>query len=215
MNAPMSMAIGPARGSMRFNSPTPHNSGVLVTGAAQRIGRGIAQHLAASGWPVVIHYHASDQSARALRDQIRQDGGTAETLQADLSLETHASQLVSRATQRVGPIGVLINNASVFDWDEIDTVDDQSWSRHMNLNLRAPLLLCQRFAELLPSEQGGIIINMLDARVLNPTPGYMTYTLSKTGLWTMTRTLAQALAPQIRVNGIAPGPTLPSNGQTM
>ena len=102
----------------------------------------------------------------------------------------------------------------MFEWDDIHSLDDRSWARHIDLNLRAPLLLCQNFVDSLPHHQGGVIINMADSRVLNPTPRHLTYTLSKTGLWTMTRTLAQALAPRVRVNAIGPGPTLPQHGQT-
>ncbi len=214
MNAPVPLTPGPGADLSRVSAPSPGTCGVLITGAAHRLGRSIAGDLARSGWPVAIHYHGSRDFAHALRDQIRRDGGTAELLQADLSKAQQASQLVARAMQRLGPLGVLINNASVFEWDDIRSLDDRSWARHMELNPRAPLLLCQDFADRLAPDQGGIIINMLDARVLNPTARYLTYTLSKTGLSTMTRTLAQALAPRVRVNGIAPGPTLPPRGQS-
>ena len=214
MNAPVLTRPGSSPKRERLRHPTPHTAGVLVTGAAQRIGRAIAMDLAASGWPIAIHFNGSEQAAAELRDQILSGGGTAELLQADLSLEKHASHLVARAVERMGPIGVLINNASVFEWDDIDTLDGHSWARHIDLNLRAPLLLSQSFVETLPEDQGGVIINMADSRVLNPTSRHLTYTLSKTGLWTMTQTLAKALAPRVRVNAIGPGPTLAQHGQS-
>ena len=214
MNAPLSLGSGPFSRPKQFRAPAPPTAGVIVTGAAQRLGRAIAKDLAACGWRVVLHYRSSEQAAHSLREEIREAGGTAELLQADLSREAEASQLVDRARELVGPIGVLINNASVFELDDIWSATGESWARHMDLHLRAPILLCQSFVESLAADQGGAIINMLDSRVLNPKPKHLTYTLSKCGLWTLTRTLAQALAPRVRVNGIGPGPTLPVRGQT-
>lgn len=214
MNAPLRPRFGRSPPGQSIHWPAPGNCGVLITGAAQRIGRAIARDLASTGWPVVIHCHNSEGAARGLRDHILNEGGKAELLKADLSRENDASQLVRRAIERVGPIGVLVNNASVFEWDDIDTLDGQSWARHIDLNLRAPLLLCQSFADRLAHNRGGVIINMADSRVLNPTPRHLTYTLSKAGLWTMTKTLAQALAPRVRVNAIGPGPTLAQRGQS-
>ncbi len=196
-------------------TPTPERAGVLITGAAQRLGRAIARDLASSGWPVVIHYNNSELAAVALREEILDEGGAAQVLRADLSDDRQVGRLIPEARELVGPIGVLINNASVFEWDDIGTVDGNSWVRHMDINLRAPMMLCQSFAQALSSDDGGVIVNMLDSRVLNPRARYLTYTLSKTGLWTMTRVLAQDLAPRIRVNGIGPGPTLPWRGQSL
>ena len=192
----------------------PQMSAALVTGAAQRIGQAIARDLARNGWPVAIHCHGSEAAAHALRDEIRGDGGRAEVLSADLSKVEQAASLVLRAAERLGPIGLLINNASAFEADDLSSVNEETWATHIDLNLRAPLLLCQDFAARLPRDQDGIIINMLDGRVLNPTPRALSYTLSKTGLWTLTRMLAQSLAPKVRVNGIGPGPTLPPRGQS-
>ena len=197
-----------------MRAPSPDHCAVLVTGAAQRLGRAIAADLAADGWPVVVHYRGSEAEATALRDEIVRRGGSAALLQADLSDAAAVSQVIARASALLGPIGVLINNAAAFEFDALASADEQSWSANMDLNLRAPLLLSRDFAAQLPADHGGLVINMLDARVLSPTARYLTYTLSKTGLATLTRTLARALAPQVRVNGIAPGPTLPPPGQT-
>lgn len=187
---------------------------VLITGAARRIGRAIALGLARHGWAVVIHYGRSDRDAASLRDEIRAMGATAEILQADLARESEVETLVGRAADAIGPVTCLINNASVFENDTLETVSRASWDRHVEVNLRAPLVLTQRFAELLPSDMDGNIINILDERVWNLTPYFVSYTLSKSALWTLTQTLALALAPRVRVNAIGPGPTLPSPRQT-
>jgi NAD(P)-dependent dehydrogenase (short-subunit alcohol dehydrogenase family) len=135
-------------------------------------------------------------------------------VQADLARETETERLVERATQQVGPIGLLVNNASVFRYDDIVTVTRESWDAHLEPNLRAPFVLTQRFAEALPAGQGGLVVNMLDARVLHPSPRYLSYTVAKIALWALTQSLAQALAPAIRVNAIGPGPVLPPEGQS-
>ena len=122
--------------------------------------------------------------------------------------------MIETARDAFGPIDVLVNNASLFERDEIDTVTRESWTRHMEVNLRAPFVLSQGFAAALPEGIEGNIVNLLDQRVLNLTPHFMSYTLSKSGLWTLTRSLALSLAPRIRVNGIAPGPVLPSARQS-
>ncbi len=214
MNAPVSLRFETGPTGRALSHPAPDNSAVLITGGAQRIGAAIARHLAKRGWPVVIHFNRSAQTAMALGEEIAAAGGRAELLHADLSAEDDALALIERAERRAGPIGVLINNASIFEWDDIACLDEGSFARHMDLNLRTPLTLTQHFAESLAPDRCGAVINMLDSRVLNPTPRHLSYTLSKTGLATATRSLAQALAPQIRVNGIGPGPTLPVVGQT-
>ncbi len=198
-----------------YIAPSPQTCAALVTGAAHRLGRAIAEDLARAGWPVVLHYNGSEDAVRRLRDHIRNGGGTAETVSGNLLDEADASSLLERASGMLGPVGLLINNASVFEWDDAASATPESFALHMDLHLRAPLIMCQNFVKLLPEHQSGLIINMLDSRVLNPTPRHMTYTLSKSGLWTLTRTLAQELAPRIRVNGIGPGPTLPPKGQTI
>jgi NAD(P)-dependent dehydrogenase (short-subunit alcohol dehydrogenase family) len=185
----------------------------LVTGAAKRIGRAIAVDLARHGWAVAVHYHRSGDAAQAAVAEIQRTGGTAVALQADLSRESDAESLLQRATDALGPVGCLVNNASVFRPDEIDSAGRASWDAHLETNLRAPFVLIQTMARLLPQAHEGVIVNMLDQRVWNLTPHFLSYTLSKSGLWTLTRTLALALAPRIRVNAIGPGPTLPSERQ--
>jgi NAD(P)-dependent dehydrogenase (short-subunit alcohol dehydrogenase family) len=185
----------------------------LVTGAAKRIGRAIAVDLARNGWAVAIHYHRSGDAAQAAVAEIQRAGGNAVALQADLSRESETETLLQRAADALGPVGCLVNNASVFKPDEIDTADRASWDAHLETNLRAPFVLIQAMARLLPAAHEGAVVNMLDQRVWNLTPHFLSYTLSKSGLWTLTRTLALALAPRIRVNAIGPGPTLPNERQ--
>jgi NAD(P)-dependent dehydrogenase (short-subunit alcohol dehydrogenase family) len=135
-------------------------------------------------------------------------------LHADLGREAEVQNLVPAAIEALGPLGCLINNASQFENDGIETADRKSWDAHMEANLRAPFVLAQAFARQLPADAEGVILNMLDQRVWNLTPFFMTYTVSKAGLWTLTQTLALALAPRIRVNAIGPGPALPNVRQT-
>lgn len=191
-----------------------HPKTALVTGAARRIGRALAIDLADHGWAVAVHYNRSDTDAEETAEIIRKNGGHATTVQADLTDETSVESLIDQATDAVGPVHCLINNASVFERDEIGTADRQSWDAHIETNLRAPFVLSQRMAAGLPDGETGVIINMLDQRVWNLTPHFVSYTVSKSALWTLTQTLALALAPRIRVNAIGPGPTLPSTRQT-
>jgi NAD(P)-dependent dehydrogenase (short-subunit alcohol dehydrogenase family) len=185
-----------------------------VTGGARRIGRAIALDLAAHGWHVAVHYNSSRADAEAVAEEIRGKGGHAVTLHADLQDEAKVTPLVPHAAAAVGPLGLLVNNASVFEPDDLANTARHVWDRHMEPHLRAPFLLMGEFAKQLPDGQGGNIVNLLDARVWNPAPGFTSYTVSKVGLWAMTRTLAQELAPRIRVNGIGPGPALPNTRQT-
>jgi NAD(P)-dependent dehydrogenase (short-subunit alcohol dehydrogenase family) len=186
----------------------------LVTGAAHRIGRAIALALASDGWAVAVHHHRSRDAAEALVAEIVRGGGKAAPVAADLARETDTEGLVSAASRALGPIGCLVNNASVFESDAALTATRESWDRHIETNLRAPFVLMQHFARALPSQCGGAIVNILDERVWKLTPHFVSYTLSKAGLWTLTRTMALALAPRIRVNGIGPGPVLPSPRQS-
>jgi NAD(P)-dependent dehydrogenase (short-subunit alcohol dehydrogenase family) len=186
----------------------------LVTGAAQRIGRAIALSLAQDGWAVAVHYRESGKGAQEVVDRITASGGKAVALDADLMKEAETAALVHRATAALGPLGCLVNNASVFDNDGALTATRDSWDRHIEVNLRAPFVLMQEFACQLPSSADGAIINLVDERVWNLTPYFLSYTLSKAGLWTLTQTMALALAPRIRVNAIGPGPVLPSPRQT-
>lgn len=190
----------------------------LVTGAGKRLGRAMALYLAQRGFDVAVHYATSRTEADAVVADIRALGRTAMALQADLLDEAATQALFPAALQALGgPITCLINNASVFDHDTIHSATRDSWDRHMASNLRAPFVLTQAMAAqgltAAPDAAGeplasGLIINMIDQRVRNLTPEFMTYTLAKLGLWTLTQTTAQALAPMIRVNAIGPGPTL-------
>jgi NAD(P)-dependent dehydrogenase (short-subunit alcohol dehydrogenase family) len=187
---------------------------VLITGAARRIGRAIADSLAAQGWAVAVHYHRSGEAADAAVAGIVEAGGTARALQADLGDPAAVAALVPAAAAVLGPLTALINNASAFENDAIDTLSRASWDQHMETNLWAPLALTKAFAEQLPQGAAGNVINLLDQRVRNLTPYFLSYTVSKSALWTLTQTLALALAPRIRVNAVGPGPTLPSPRQS-
>lgn len=196
-------------------SPAAIPRAALVTGAAKRIGAAIARALAADGWAVALHYGASAGAAEDLAAEIAAGGGCAVPVRADLAKEAETETLISRAGEALdAPLGVLVNNASAFERDEVPDVTRESWDRHMEVNLRAPFVLSQQLARALPEGAGGAIVNILDQRVENLTPHFVSYTLSKSGLWTLTRTLALALAPRIRVNGVGPGPVLPSPRQS-
>ncbi len=186
----------------------------LVTGAGRRIGRAIALMLGAEGWAVAVHHGQSRVEAAAVVGEIAAAGGRAVAIGADLAREAEVERLIPRAVEALGPLGCLVNNASVFENDLALTVTRQSWDRHLETNLRAPFVLMQGFARQLPAEAEGAIVNILDERVWNLTPYFVSYTLSKAALWTLTQTMALALAPRIRVNGIGPGPTLPSARQS-
>ena len=190
------------------------SNNALVTGAAKRVGRTIALDLARHGWAVAVHYNTSEAEAHEAVAAIRGDGGRAVAIGADLAVEGDVERLLRRAIESLGPLRCLINSASVFERDSLEDVTSHSWNLHMAVNLRAPLLLIQGFVRQLPEGAQGNVINIIDERVWNLTPHFVSYTLSKSALWTLTRTLAPALAPQIRINGIGPGETLPSSHQT-
>ncbi len=190
----------------------------LVTGAGRRLGRSMALYLASRGFDVALHYATSRDEAEALAKEIRDMGRKAVALRADLLMESQVEKLVATAAQGlVGPLTLLVNNASIFEYDSFETATRKSWDRHIESNLRAPFVLSQAFAaqapRAAPDEAGepkaaALIINMIDQRVHKLTPEHFSYTIAKMGLWAMTRTAAQALAPHVRVNGIGPGPTL-------
>jgi NAD(P)-dependent dehydrogenase (short-subunit alcohol dehydrogenase family) len=194
-------------------SPQPNKS-ALVTGAGRRIGRAIAQSLASAGWAVAIHYNRSEADARETVALIEAKGGRAKTVQADLAHEAATQTLVARAGDAVGPLTLLVNNASIFENDLWNTVTRESWDQHLEVNLRAPFVLIQEFARRRPPGALANVVNLIDERVWNPTPYFVSYTVSKMGLWGLTQTLALALAPEVRVNAIGPGPTLQSAHQT-
>jgi NAD(P)-dependent dehydrogenase (short-subunit alcohol dehydrogenase family) len=184
----------------------------LVTGAARRIGRALALKAASCGYDVAIHCRHSVDEAKDLAASIERDGRRTAVLTADLADEAECARLVADAAAALGPLGLLVNNASLFEEDAAETMTAASFDLHIATNLRAPLLLSQAFASQAP--RGSLIVNILDQRVWRPTPQFFSYAISKAGLWHATRTLAQALAPDIRVNGIGPGPTLASIHQS-
>jgi NAD(P)-dependent dehydrogenase (short-subunit alcohol dehydrogenase family) len=186
----------------------------LVTGAGKRIGRAIALALAEDGFDVAVHYGASRVEAEEVAIAITRTGKRAVALSANLGEERETAALLQTATKALGPVTCLVNNASVFERDEALTVTRASWDAHLETNLRAPFVLMQEFARNLPANASGAIVNILDERVWNLTPHFVSYTLSKAGLWTLTQVMAMALAPRIRVNAIGPGPTLPSPRQS-
>lgn len=196
----------------------------LITGAGRRLGRAMALHLAGRGHDVAIHYATSATEAEAVAAESRALGVQAVTVQGDLLDEGAMAALVPAAAAALGgPLTVLINNASIFEYDTVHTATPESWNRHIGSNLRAPFVLTQAFAAQAPKGARdsagepiaqGLIVNMIDQRVHKLTPEFMTYTIAKMGLWAMTRTTAQALAPDIRVNAIGPGPTLQGGRQS-
>ncbi|MEZ5667683.1 MAG: SDR family oxidoreductase [Alphaproteobacteria bacterium] len=186
--------------------PMPRTA--LVTGAAKRVGRVIAERLAADGWAVAVHYNGSADAAEEVVAGIAAAGGRAQAFRADLSDERAMQGLVPQVVQALGPLGCLVNNASTFEFDDALSADRARWDLHMEVNLRAPFVLTQAFARQLPADRRGHVVNIVDQRVFNLTPFFTSYSISKVGLWAMTRTLALGLAPRIQVNGIGPGPTL-------
>ncbi len=180
----------------------------LVTGAARRIGAAVVEDLAAHGFAVAIHCNRSRADADALADRLRRVGARVGVVQADLTDPVAAGGLLDLAADAFGPVGLLVNNASIFEDDSVAAFDPAVAARHFALHVTAPAILARRFAELLPADAEGLVVNMIDQRVWRPTPRYFSYTLSKSALWTATRTMAQALAPRIRVNAIGPGPAL-------
>jgi NAD(P)-dependent dehydrogenase (short-subunit alcohol dehydrogenase family) len=186
----------------------------LVTGGAVRLGRAIALALAREGFAVAIHCNASRDKAEATAAEIRALGARAIVLQADLAQEAAMHGLVAAAAEALGPVGVLVNNASTFERDEWHNATRESWDLHLEPNLRAPFVLAQDFARALPEGHEGVVLNMIDMRVWSLTPHFVSYTVSKAGLWALTQSLALALAPRIRVVGIGPGPALPNARQS-
>ncbi|MFB2551156.1 SDR family oxidoreductase [Ensifer soli] len=185
----------------------------LVTGGARRIGRAIVEDLAAHGFAVAIHAHRSLDEAEALAATLRRSGATAVALAADLADPDACARLLPAAAAALGPVGLLVNNASVFLKDSLETLNGGTWDAHFDVHVRAPSLLARDFAAALGDDQSGLIVNLVDQRVLAPNPRFYSYMLSKAALWMATQTMAQALAPRIRVCAIGPGPTLPNDRQ--
>jgi NAD(P)-dependent dehydrogenase (short-subunit alcohol dehydrogenase family) len=188
----------------------------LVTGAGKRLGEAIALYLAGRGYDVAVHYATSKEGAEGVAARARGMGVRSAAVQADLLDEEAMATLVPKAAAALGvPLTVLVNSASIFEHDSLASATKSSWDRHIGSNLRAPFVLTQHFAAQMPAMATwgepvatGLVVNMIDQRVLKLTPEFMTYTIAKMGLWALTQTAAQALAPNIRVNAIGPGPTL-------
>ena len=196
-----------------MSAPThgPVAPAALVTGGGQRIGRAIVEALSRAGYAVAIHVRNSRAAAEALRAHIVREGGRAAVITADLADHDAVLGLVPVAAAAVGPLTLLVNNAGEFESDDIARLERARFDRHIAVNLRAPLFLAAAFAEQAP--EGGAVVNLLDQRVLRPNPRFMSYGLAKSALYAATTTLAQALAPRLRVNAVAPGPTLPNPSQ--
>jgi NAD(P)-dependent dehydrogenase (short-subunit alcohol dehydrogenase family) len=196
----------------------------LITGGARRLGRAMALELARQGCDVAVHYNGSAEAAAETVAEIEALGRRAVALQADLLQEAAVRALVPRAAEALGgPLTVLVNNASLFEYDDLQGASRESWDRALESNLRAPVALTQDFAAQAPAPAKdargepvaqAVVVNMIDQRVRKLTPEFLSYTLAKSGLWTFTRTAAQALAPRVRVNGIGPGPTLRGGRQS-
>ncbi len=183
----------------------------LITGGGKRIGRAITERLAAEGIAVAIHCHRSRDEAEALAAALRAQGGRATVVQGDLADAADVARLLPEAAAALGPLDLLVNNASEFEPDEMGSLAPERFDRHMAVNLRAPVFLAQALAAQATGD--GLVVNIIDQRVWKLTPHFMSYTLAKSALLTATKTMAQALAPRIRVNAIGPGPTLTSPRQ--
>lgn len=186
----------------------------LVTGASRRIGRAIAEDLARNGFSLALHARDSINEAETFANEIRRNGGNAQVIVADLARIEDTATLMEKATAAIGPVGLLVNNASVFLEDSPQVFDAAIFDAHFAVHVRAPSILAAEMMRLLPPDMQGLIVNIIDQRVLAPNPRFYSYTLSKSALWTATRTLAQGLAPRIRVNAIGPGPTIRSHRQS-
>jgi NAD(P)-dependent dehydrogenase (short-subunit alcohol dehydrogenase family) len=186
----------------------------LVTGGARRIGAAIVRDLAGHGYAVAIHAATSVDKAAAIRDEITSAGGHACVVTGDLITREGRESLITRTNELIGPVDVLVNNASIFLRDSVDEFDEALFDDHFAIHVKTPTVLTRDFARQLPEDVSGLVVNIIDQRVWSPTPRFYSYTLSKAALYMATKTAAQALAPRIRVNAIGPGPTLPAARQT-
>jgi NAD(P)-dependent dehydrogenase (short-subunit alcohol dehydrogenase family) len=204
--------VPPSNAHRRNETQRPPRA-CLITGGAQRIGRAITLALAGAGYTVAIHARRSQDAAKALARDLAAKGVRADVVTGDLADHNDVAKLVPAAADAVGPLTLLVNCASEFEPDEIGRLDPTRYERHFAINLRAPLFLAQAFAAQAPDNADASIVNILDQRVFRPTPQFFSYTLTKSALYTATTTMAQQFAPRIRVNAVAPGPTLPSPRQ--
>ena len=197
-----------------MGEPTNSHRNVLVTGSARRIGKAIATGLAIDGWNVAVHYNRSAADAQQLVAHIESLGVRATAVQCDLTRTDAVSELIGECVRRLGPLSCMVNNASLFEFDDPVGFDPEKWEQHAAINLRAPLLLVRAFAQQVPDDTTGCVVNMLDQKVFNLNPDFFSYTLTKVAMEGATRMLAMALAPRVRVCGVAPGITLVSGQQT-
>ena len=197
-----------------MSKSTDQNRTVLVTGSARRIGKAIAKGLAADGWNVAVHYHRSDEDASKLVDELQMLGVRATAIKCDLADSRAVTGLIAECAHQLGPLSCLVNNASLFEFDDPGGFEPEKWERHAAINVRAPLQLVREFADQIPTGAIGCVVNMLDQKVFNLNPDFFSYTLTKVAMEGATRMLALSLAPRVRVCGIAPGITLVSGNQT-
>ena len=191
----------------------PLNKSAIITGAAKRIGARIAKALGNEGWFVYLHYNSSSREAKKVLHEIKSSGGNGQLIKMDLSHPDCGEQIINQIDCTAPPVELLINNAAKFEYDDISTVNSVSMDQHFFANVRGPMLLSKAFFELITKGQQGCVINVLDNKIFALNPDYLSYTISKAALQCATETLAMAMAPHIRVNGIAPGITLESGGQ--
>jgi len=187
---------------------------ILITGAATRVGKAIALHFAERGWNVALHYFRSSSKAKQLKKIIEQSWVKVALIKADLKNPKQAEKIIPLARKKLGTIDCLVNNAALFEKDDIGNFTSKSWNDHLNINLLAPAILIKQFAKQASKKTVSNIINIIDQRIFNLTPFFMSYTISKSGLKTLTKTMAIRLGPNIKVNAIAPGPTIKSKRQT-
>jgi len=190
------------------------NKNLLITGAATRIGKAIALHFAKQGWNVAIHYFKSSSDAKKLKKKIEKYFVKVVLVKANLKNTTQVKEIIPLAKKKLGTINCLINNAALFEKDDILNFTNESWNNHLNINLLAPTILIKQFSKQASKKNISNIINIIDQRVFKLTPIFMSYTLSKSALHTLTKTMAMRLSPNIKVNGIAPGPTIKSKRQS-
>ena len=190
------------------------NKNLLITGAATRVGKAIALHFAERGWNIALHYFRSSAKAKELKKIIEQHWVKVALIKADLKNPKQTEKIIPLARKKLGTIDCLVNNAALFEKDDIANFTNKSWNDHLNINLLAPTILTKQFAKQAPKKTVSNIINIIDQRIFNLTPFFMSYTISKSGLQTLTKTMAMRLGPNIKVNAIAPGPTIKSKRQT-
>ena len=190
------------------------NKNLLITGAATRVGKAMALHFADRGWNIALHYFRSSSKAKKLKKIIEKNLVKVVLIKADLRNPKDTEKIISIAKKKLGTIDCLINNASLFEKDDIANFTTKSWNNHLNINLLSPAILTKQFAKQASKKNVSNIINIIDQRIFNLTPFFMSYTISKGGLQTLTKTMAMRLGPNIKVNAIAPGPTIKSKRQT-